>query len=211
MASVVYTSSAMSSSSVKKPSRYEIMTASNLSDSNPEHKQIKEDLEKLEGGYFGSGLRSGAFEKGLTASDSVYLDDFTASVKRQEIEDKAREEKFIRESLLNKASHTAKDKPLFAMPSKSHSMEESKIPLVVSKKKRKGEDGEFTTEGNSDKIGDCVDGASKCTNKKLKEEEGNGVTKNSDDKKSINVNRPSDGGVMKSAVSALAMYESDSE
>lgn len=168
-------------------------------------------MEKLEGGYLGFGLRSGAFEKGLTASDSVYLDDYTNSLKQQEIEYKAREEEMIRTSLLNKASHAAKEKTVFAMPTKAQSTEEGKMPVIVTKKKRKSDIEEHAV-GNSDKNGDKNSGAG--GNKKIKEE-GNHMKDSSDKRndETTNVNKSSNAGdaIARSAVSALAMYASDSD
>ena len=194
------------SSTSKKPSRYETKTTSNLSESNPEHKRIMEQMEKLEGGHLGFGLRSGAFEKGLTASDSVYLDDYAASLKQREIEDKAREEEMIRTSLLNKASHAAKDKPVFALPSKTHSIVESMMPVVVAKKRRKSDQcTERNAHGNVDKS-NCAS-----ESKRMKENGDDVIYSNDDKNETNNVNRASDDGIGKSAVFALAMYASDSD
>ena len=196
----------------KEPSkRYETKTTSNLSESNPEHRQIKEQMEKLEGGYLGFGLRAGAFEKGLTASDSVYLDDYDASMKQMEMEVKMKEELMIRDSLSKKASHAAKDKPSFAVPLKAKALsKENNTMQVIVTKKRKNGNANKGTEGSDNNSGSC---SSSSSVKKVKGDEDDGIVgclgskdANTNEKK----HESSSSSAAKSAVSALAMYDSDS-
>ena len=197
----------------KEPSkRYETKTTSNLSESNPEHRQIKEQMEKLEGGYLGFGLRAGAFEKGLTASDSVYLDDYDASMKQMEMEVKMKEELMIRDSLSKKASHAAKDKPSFAVPlkAKALSKENNTMQVIVTKKRKNGNANEGT-EGSDNNSGSSSSSSSSV--KKVKGDEDDGIVgclgskdANTNGKK----HESSSSSAAKSAVSALAMYDSDS-
>ena len=196
----------------KEPSkRYETKTTSNLSESNPEHRQIKEQMEKLEGGYLGFGLRAGAFEKGLTASDSVYLDDYDASMKQMEMEVKMKEELMIRDSLSKKASHAAKDKPSFAVPLKAKALsKENNTMQVIVTKKRKNGNANKGTEGSDNNSGSS---SSSSSVKKVKGDEDDGIVgclgskdANTNEKK----HESSSSSAAKSAVSALAMYDSDS-